>query len=74
MSEHNGGEAILALLLGTVIGAGLGLFYATQSGKETRKKVKIFIDGVGVKTGELIEEGMETIEELVHPSKVTGKK
>lgn len=74
MSEHNAGDAVLALLLGTVIGAGLGVFYATQPGKETRRKVRVFIEGVGEKTGELIEEGRDTIEELVHPSKAAGKK
>ncbi len=73
MSEHNGGEAILALLLGGAIGAGLGVFFATQSGKETRKRVKVFFDDVGIKTGELMEEGKETIEELVHP-RSNGKK
>jgi gas vesicle protein len=74
MSEHNGGEAILALLLGGAIGAGLGLYFATQSGKETRKKVKVFVDGVGEKTGEIIDEGRDTIEELVHPSRQNSKK
>ncbi|MCE5300394.1 MAG: YtxH domain-containing protein [Spirochaetia bacterium] len=74
MSGQNVGEVILALLLGTAVGAGLGLFYATQPGKESRKRVKVFIDGVGEKTGELMEEGKETMEELVHPSKTAVKK
>jgi gas vesicle protein len=74
MSENNGGDAILALLLGGVIGVGLGLFYATQSGSESKKKVKIFFDDIGEKTGELIEEGRETFAELVHPPKTTSKK
>lgn len=74
MSERNDGAAILALLLGGAVGAGLGIFFATQSGKETRRRVKIFFDDVGEKTGEIIEEGRDTVEELVHPAKTSGKK
>lgn len=64
MSEKNNGDTILAFLLGGAIGACLGLLFAPKSGKETRKKVKIFFDDIGEKTGELIEEGKEKFEEL----------
>jgi gas vesicle protein len=74
MNGRSGGEAILALLLGGAIGAGVGMLFATQSGRETRKRVKVFFDDVGEKTGEILEEGRETVEELVHPSKSTSKK
>lgn len=69
MSENNGGETILVFLLGGAIGACLGLLFAPQSGKETRKKVKILFDDLGEKTGELIEEGRSRIEGIVHPPK-----
>ncbi|HAM39439.1 MAG TPA: hypothetical protein DCP53_08630 [Elusimicrobia bacterium] len=74
MSERKSGETILAFLIGGAIGACLGLLFAPQSGKETRKKVKIFAESIGEKTGELIEEGKEKIEELVHSSKTAVKK
>lgn len=34
------GNTILALLTGTAVGVGLGLLYAPQSGKKTRKQLK----------------------------------
>lgn len=43
MSENRGSttlEVTLALLLGGVIGAGIALLYAPQTGEETRKKLK----------------------------------
>ncbi len=66
MSERNNGEMILVFLLGGALGAYLGTRFALQSGKETKKKVKIFFDGIGEKTGELIEEGKEKIEKFVN--------
>lgn len=64
MSEKNDDKTILAFLLGGAIGACIGLLFAPQSGKETRKKIKIFFDDIGEKTGELIEEGKEKVEEI----------
>ena len=37
---NNTGNTILALLTGTALGVGLGLLYAPQSGKKTRKQLK----------------------------------
>lgn len=37
--SHNTGKIIGALLLGSVLGAGLGLLFAPDSGDGTRKKV-----------------------------------
>lgn len=68
MSDRNAGAEILVFLLGGLIGSAVGFMYATQSGKDTRKKVKIFFDDIGEKTGEIIEEGKATVEELMHPS------
>ena len=39
MSENNSGEVILALILGGIIGAAVGILYAPRSGKETREKL-----------------------------------
>jgi len=39
MSE-NSGNILLALLAGAAIGAGIGILYAPDEGKKTRKKIK----------------------------------
>lgn len=49
MSENNGFSAssvILAFILGGVVGAGITLLMAPQSGKETRDKLKDITDDV----------------------------
>ncbi|MEO8199230.1 MAG: YtxH domain-containing protein [Gemmatimonadota bacterium] len=38
--ERDGGSSVKALLLGALIGAGLALLYAPQSGEETRRGLK----------------------------------
>lgn len=38
--SNNTGNTIVALLTGAAIGAGFGLLYAPQSGKETREQLK----------------------------------
>jgi YtxH-like protein len=38
--EREGGSTVKALLLGALIGAGLALLYAPQSGEETRRGLK----------------------------------
>ncbi len=65
MSEKSSGDTILVFLLGGAIGACLGLLFAPQSGKETRKKVKVLFDDLSEKTDELLEEGKSRIEEMV---------
>ena len=40
MSNNSSGNVLLALLTGAVIGAGVGILYAPDEGKKTRKKLK----------------------------------
>ncbi len=40
MSDNNSGNILLALLTGAAIGAGVGILYAPDEGKKTRKKIK----------------------------------
>ena len=74
MNLRSGGTALLALLLGGAIGAGLGLLFAEHTGKSTRRRIKTFVDGVGEKTGELIEDSRDSIEEFMHTTKKNFKK
>ena len=38
--SDNTGNTIIALITGAIVGAGIGILYAPQSGKETRKQIK----------------------------------
>jgi len=70
MSERNHASTIKVFVLGAAIGAavgaGLGLLFAPQSGKETRKKVQRSLDDISETTGELIDGGKEEMEKLAH--------
>jgi len=74
MEEGKNGGKKLVFLLGGAIGALLGLFFAPKSGKESRKKAKVFFENANGGTEELIEACKEKIEELMHPSKTAVKK
>jgi gas vesicle protein len=74
MNLRSSGESLLALLLGGAIGAGLGLLFAERTGKSTRRRIKVFVDGVGEKTGELIEDGRDSVEDIVHATKKSFKR
>ncbi len=37
---NNNGNTLLALLTGAIIGTGIGILYAPDEGKKTRKKIK----------------------------------
>lgn len=77
MSENNGNTlAVLkAFLIGSIIGAGVALIFAPQSGEETRKKLSEKTDDAKkalkdttdqlVKRGhEVVDEGRKSIESL----------
>ncbi|MDI6641918.1 MAG: YtxH domain-containing protein [Elusimicrobiota bacterium] len=65
MAEKNSGETILAFLLGGIIGACLGILFAPNSGKETRRKLKVLLEDLGEKAEDWIEEGKEKVEDVV---------
>jgi gas vesicle protein len=58
MSENRGGGVLTAFVLGGIIGAALGIFFAPAKGKETRAKVNDWIDD----TTEKAKEKLETLE------------
>ncbi|MBI5632008.1 MAG: YtxH domain-containing protein [Nitrospirae bacterium] len=55
------GSVLLAFLLGGVVGAGLALLVAPQSGEETRRKIKELADDIKDKTNEYINEAKEKV-------------
>lgn len=75
--EDNGfstGSVLLSFLLGGVVGAGLALLFAPQSGVETRRKIKELKDETVEKASEIasqvkgkvvstVEKGKEILEE-----------
>jgi gas vesicle protein len=76
MSDRNSGESMLAFMLGGLLGACLGILYAPQPGKQTRKKLKVLLEDLGEKAEDLLEEGKDKVEEIVaNPKdKTTPKK
>ncbi len=57
MSQHNSGDILSSFLLGGIIGAALGILFAPESGKKTRKKLNEWLedttDDVKVKVEEI---------------------
>jgi gas vesicle protein len=47
MSENTGSKMFFSFLTGTVIGAGLALLFAPQSGDKTREQIKDFSGKLG---------------------------
>ncbi len=62
MSDREGGWTLITFLAGVVVGAGVALILAPESGKETRKKLK----DVAGKAGEYVaEKAKEKLEKKV---------
>ncbi|AKL97565.1 YtxH domain-containing protein [Endomicrobium proavitum] len=53
-------DALLAFIVGGVIGAAIGILYAPKSGKETRKDIKKLGDEFADTVGDLSDEVKET--------------
>jgi gas vesicle protein len=66
MADRNSaGTAILAFLVGGVVGAGVALLFAPASGAETRRRIREAADDLRERTEELVEESRERIADLV---------
>lgn len=62
--KSDSGAVILSFMLGVVIGGILGILFAPRSGKETRQKIREFIEEASEKVSELVEEGKGKATEL----------
>lgn len=72
MSEDRGfsaGNVILAFVLGGIVGAGIALLTAPQSGKETREKIKEFADDTRKKANEYAGQVKDKVTHAVESGK-----
>src|SRR5271169_5556679 len=72
MSDENGfnsGSVLLSFLLGGMVGAGLALLLAPQSGPETRKKIMDIADDVKEKANDYMSQAKETVTSTVEKGK-----
>lgn len=63
------GSVLLAFLLGGVVGAGLALLVAPQSGEATRRKIKELADDIKDKTNEYINETRDKVSSVADEGK-----
>lgn len=72
MKEDGGfgsGSMLLSFLLGGVVGAGLALLLAPQSGEETRRQIREFADDVKDKSNAYLNEAKGTVSSYVDKGK-----
>lgn len=72
MEDNRGfsaGTVFMAFLLGGAIGAGLALFLAPQSGKETRERIRGLAEDVKRKTSRYKEQLKEKISSTIEEGK-----
>lgn len=63
------GSVLMSFLLGGIVGAGLALLLAPQSGEETRRKIREFTDDVKDKTTGLVDQATCKVNEFVDEGK-----
>ena len=66
---HSAGTVFLSFLIGGIVGAGVALLLAPQSGRETRRKIREFTDDVKDKAEDVVEQIKDRISETVHSGK-----
>lgn len=63
------GSVLLSFLLGGMVGAGLALLMAPQSGQETRRKIRELADDVRDRTNEYVSQAKEKLVSTVEKGK-----
>jgi len=72
-SNHTSTSAVLlALLGGAVLGAGIALLYAPQSGRRTRSKIKELGEDAEEMAQEMLAKAEQEVERLKHKAQEWG--
>ncbi len=66
---YSSGSMLVSFLLGGIVGAGLALLLAPQSGEETRKKIRDFAGDVKDRTNDYVEKTKDKISSYVDEGK-----
>lgn len=66
---YSSGSLLLSFLLGGIVGAGLALLAAPQSGKETRQKIRDFSDDVKERSTDYLDKAKGRFSSAVDDSK-----
>ena len=70
MSEHDGGKNFaIGFLLGALVGAGIALLYAPQSGSETRAMLKEKVDVAREKARDIVDEAKDKAGDIIANAK-----
>lgn len=67
--ENNAKYGLIAFLAGAAIGAGLGLLFAPQSGRETREKIKEKSEKMAENVKAYSENAMDQVKSFVKGAK-----
>jgi len=59
----------LALMTGVVLGTGLGLLIAPQSGSRTRRQLKNMMEDASERAGEFADDAKEVVSDIMERSK-----
>ena len=66
----------LALITGVILGTGLGMLLAPQSGARTRRQLRNMVEDATERVGEMADDAKETVNDVVERGRkfvVTGK-
>lgn len=66
---YGAGSLLFSFLLGGIVGAGLALLVAPQSGKETRQKILDLADDVKDRTNEYVNQTRQKVASMVDEGK-----
>ena len=66
---YSSGSMLVSFLLGGIVGAGLALLLAPQSGEDTRKKIMDFADDVKDRTTDYVDKTKDKITSYVDEGK-----